>query len=408
MRILLVANVFPPVIGGSASVYKSICEHLGSDVMVVAPKQSHTTGQAIEGWRESDAQMGFPVYRVERLRAPVRTAPAVPVLGSVWRQVTEDLPIRKDVRREVHKVMQEFRPDAVCLGDLAALSWLGAELMREGMPVVQFIHGEELTVDTASRRLRQEMGAALRRLDGLIAVSSFTREQLVGLGVEPARIHLIVNGVDTARFTPGPRNSEVVAQQRLSGKKVLLTLARVEEKKGQDMVIRALPRILAVEPEAVYVIAGTGPHLDRLRELAAECGVAEAVRFAGRVADRDVVEYYRTCDIFLMPNRTLANGDTEGFGLVFLEAGACRKPVIGGRDGGVPDAVLDQQTGLLVNGNSVEEITQAVVRLLRDQPLADRLAEAGLAQAQRSDWREKSEEFRQACENARITRKASS
>src|SRR5947209_13667242 len=319
MRILLVANVFPPVIGGSANVYRNICRHLGKDVLVIAPERSHTTGETIEGWRESDARMEFAVQRVERLRAPVRPAPAVPILGSIWRQLSEDLPIRKDVRRAIRQAVEKFRPEVVCLGDLAALSWLGAELQRAGLPVVQIIHGEELTVDTESRRLRQETGEALRRLDGLIAVSSFTRDQLLGLGVEASRLHLIGNGVDTDRFTPGPGSEAVTARHGLEKKKTLLTLARVEEKKGHDMLIRALPRILAAVPEAVYVIAGTGPYLERLRELARETGVAAAVRFAGRIADEEVADYYRTCDVFAMPNRTLANGDTEGFGLVFLE-----------------------------------------------------------------------------------------
>jgi phosphatidylinositol alpha-1,6-mannosyltransferase len=401
MRTLLIANVFPPVIGGSATVYQNLCARLEGEVAAVAPKRDYQTDCIIEGWQESDSRMPFPVHRVERLRAPVRHAPAASILGSAWRLLTEDVPIRSNVRGAVRAFIQGFRPDVICLGDLSALSWLGSELQKKGLPVLQFIHGEELIVDIGSRRLRREVDYALRHVDGIVAVSSYTKDRLIATGVEPSRVHLILNGVDTTRFQPGPRSAMVEARHGLQGKKVLLTFARVLERKGHDMMIRALPQVLAVEPETVYLIAGSGPDEGRLRDLAQENGVTDHVRFAGVVPDAEAADYYRTCDIFAMPNRKLRNGDTEGFGLVFLEAGACGRPVIGGRDGGVPDAVAHNQTGLLVDGNSVDEIAQAAIRLLRDPALASAFGAAGLERARRSDWRYKAEEFRHACEQAR-------
>jgi phosphatidyl-myo-inositol dimannoside synthase len=121
------------------------------------------------------------------------------------------------------------------------------------------------------------------------------------------------------------------------------------------------------------------------------------VIFTGEAPEAELLDYYRTADVFVMPNRTINNGDTEGFGIVFLEAGACGKPVIGGRDGGVPDAVANGETGLLVDGNSVSEIANAAIRLLSNQELCATLGRAGLERARCCSWDRKAEEFHRLC-----------
>ena len=116
------------------------------------------------------------------------------------------------------------------------------------------------------------------------------------------------------------------------------------------MIVRALPAIRQAVPDVVYLIVGEGSYGDTLRKLVVDLRLEDAVIFTGAVSDAEAVEFYRTCDVYVMPNRATEDGDTEGFGLVFLEAGACGKPVIGGRAGGVPDAITHEVTGLLVEG----------------------------------------------------------
>ncbi len=147
--------------------------------------------------------------------------------------------------------------------------------------------------------------------------------------------------------------------------------------------------------------------VDRLIELVAgfrgrwalvsELRLESTVLFTGGVSDDDVLAYYQTCDVYAMPNRTTATGDTEGFGLVFLEAGACGKAVIGGKAGGVPDAIRNGETGFLVDGTSVEAIAGACIKLLDDHELRDRFGANGLEHARQNDWSGKTQEFLALC-----------
>jgi phosphatidylinositol alpha-1,6-mannosyltransferase len=159
---------------------------------------------------------------------------------------------------------------------------------------------------------------------------------------------------------------------------VILTVGNLVERKGHDMVIRSLPAVCQRVPEATYLIVGTGPFKERLDELAAELGVRDRVIFAGRVPDDELPDLYAMCDVFAMPSRTLlASHDVEGFGLVYLEAGACAKPVVAGRSGGIEDAVVDGFTGLVVDPSDVRDIGQALIRLLTDSELRGRLGQQG-------------------------------
>ncbi|WP_025321618.1 glycosyltransferase family 4 protein [Deferrisoma camini] len=397
MRALFIASYFPPIAGGSAVVYENLCRHLGDAAAVLAPWRYYMDGREVEGWREADRAQPFPVRRVELLRPVVKPAPRH-ALQSAWRLLTEDLPLRRRVLREALRAVDAHGADVVVLGELVALSWLGPALRRRrGVAIVHYIHGEEVTTRPTSRLYGRHAFRHLRQAEAVVAVSSFTRDELVRRGVPAERIHVITNGVDLKRFTPGPKDPEIVERHGLQGKKVLLTVARIEERKGHDKVIEALPAIAEKVPKVVYLIVGKGGYRPRLEELAREHGVADRVVFTGLVPWDDLPRYYRTCDVFVMPNRTLPNGDTEGFGLVFLEANACGKPVIGGRAGGVPDAVVHGETGLLVDGASAQEVGRAVLRLLLDPELRLRMANSGLSRAREFSWAHKGDEFSGVC-----------
>jgi phosphatidylinositol alpha-1,6-mannosyltransferase len=200
---------------------------------------------------------------------------------------------------------------------------------------------------------------------------------LENLGAQPEKIHVIYPGVDTEALHA---NHEMVLAVRrrhhLEESPVLLTMGRLQRRKGQDMVIRALPRILQKFPTVKYVIAGTGEETSSLQQLAHDVGVSEKVIFAGYVPDSEQGAYYAACDVFIMPNRQIGP-DIEGFGMVFLEAGAAGKPVIGGRSGGTGEAILEGETGLRVDGTNEEEIAAAVIALLSDPQRARAMGECG-------------------------------
>jgi phosphatidylinositol alpha-1,6-mannosyltransferase len=249
-----------------------------------------------------------------------------------------------------------------------------------GCRMICVAHGLEVT-RSMPRLKRQWLIRTLSRCYSIVAVSAFTRDSLVNrFHLDPSGILVLPNGVDSDRFRSGLDASEIRRRHGLDGKRIILTLARVVERKGHDQVIRAMPRILEVIPTAMYLIAGPeqGSFSDRLRDLAEKLGVGPAVVFAGSLSLSDVPLYYNACDVYVMPSRELAKaGDTEGFGITFLEANACGKPVVGGRSGGVADALEDGVTGSLVDPSDPEEVAYQLIRLLSDADLAQRMGRAG-------------------------------
>ncbi len=255
-------------------------------------------------------------------------------------------------------------------------AWAVARLTRR--PLVIYAHGEELTGWGRGGKYRL-MVFLLRRADAVIANSDFTRDVLLGMGVNEGSIRLIYPGVDTSRFRPGLPVADLRARLKLAERSLLLlSVGRLQRRKGFDQVIRALPALLGEGLNVYYAIIGIGEDAAYLRGLAAELGVDERVHLLGQVPADELPRWYNACDVFVMPNRDI-EGDTEGFGMVYIEAAACGKPAVAGRTGGTGSAVLDEVTGLRVDGTQVNEIASALRRLLADLALRDRLGQAGLA-----------------------------
>lgn len=221
----------------------------------------------------------------------------------------------------------------------------------------------------------------LKSAEKVISISNFTRERLLSLGIKKSRIEVIPPPVDTGRFNPNVDIESPRAKLGLGGKKVLLTVARMdsdERYKGHDCVINVLPDVLGRYPQTVYLIVGGGDDKERLRELARDRGVGESVIFLGNVPYGELPAYYCLCDVFVMPSREIhtVNGvRAEGFGIVFLEAGASGKPVIGGRSGGIPDAVVNGVTGILVDPKDPLKLRDAMVVLLGNDDLRKRMGD---------------------------------
>ncbi len=255
-----------------------------------------------------------------------------------------------------------------------------------GVPYVVYVHGEELT--TLGRR--SLAGWAIRRVVGragaVFVNSRFTWGQARAFGVPEARLRLVRPGVDVARFRPTD-GSWLRARYSAPGQAVLLTVGRLVPRKGQDTVIRILPRLSQHGPVA-YWIAGEGTEAERrrLEQLAREHGVLDRVRFLGAVPDQHMPALYSACDVFVMLNRTTPDGDVEGFGMVFLEAGACGKPVVGGASGGAVEAVRQGVTGYLVPEGDEDAAVRALRVLLEAPELRERMGEAGRRFAARHSW----------------------
>ena len=362
MRSLLLSLSFPPRVGGREAYLHSIFSRLPSDeVVVLTPHEEGDVGY------DRQSKMRIVRIRQERLywflhgrRKRLR-----------WFISLAGLCLRERVG-VVHCGV--VLPDGMS-------GWLLKRVL--GWPYIVYTYAKEITEPPSMERLYGDRRRALVEADRVVTISRHTRQELVRLGVDPARIVVVYPGVDADRFRPDlEAGRRVRALYDLGERPVLLTVARLVPRKGHDRVLEALPLILQRVPEAVYVIVGSGPDEERLRGLAHAHGVAERVIFAVTVSDEDLPAYYNGADLLVMPNRE-EGGDVEGFGIVFLEANGCGKPVIGGRSGGAVDAIADGESGYLVDPYSPQAIAEAVMRLLTDPVLARRMGEAGRERAQR-------------------------
>jgi glycosyltransferase involved in cell wall biosynthesis len=400
VRCLLIASTFPPIHGGSAVVYDNLCQFMpAGSIRVLTAKKNYLNNAPVAGWQEHDAAANYPVDRTDFLRPPVLPPPAN-VLVSAWRLVFKDFPLHAKALLAAARIVREHRINVVCIGELVAGSWLGMALRKlYRVKVIVYVHGEEITTVTGGRLSGNKRKDYLHAADKIVAVSSFTCDALTSImDVKSESIVLIQNGVDTERFTPGPINPGLVAKHKLADKKVVVTVGRMVARKGVDKAVLAIGKLLRHRQDLHYLILGDGELRPEVERIIASEGLGEHVTLVGKVSDSELVDYLRLSDLFLMPNRTMPDGDTEGFGLVFREANACRKPVIGGRAGGVVEAVQENHSGLLVDGNDIDAIATAVERVLDDDALAERLSDGGLQLALDNNTAAVARQFLKTCE----------
>ena len=263
------------------------------------------------------------------------------------------------------------------------------------VPYVVAMHGHETPAALGLRPIQKDY--ALRRADRLLCASRHARDRMAEQGAPLDRMAVIPGGVDPEAFRPTHGGRGVRDRYHLNGHRMVLTLGRLVERRGVDRVISAMERVLKGAPDTVYVVAGRGPYEAELRRQAqAPPGLRGHVLFAGPASDRERVDFYNACDVFAMPCRELADGDVEGFGTAFLEANACGKPVVAGRSGVAPDAVVDGYNGLLVDPWDAEDVAYGLTMLLTDRDYAQRLGENGLRRVREElSWEKVAERVRE-------------
>ena len=349
-RTLVVTNDFPPRNGGIQSYLHALATRLPEDDLVVyAP--------AWEGAREFDAAQPFPVVRhPSSLMLPV---PAV--------------------ARRAKEIMRAEACDTVWFGAAAPLALLAPALRRAGAArVIASTHGHEVgwSMLPAARQALHRIGSTT---DAVTFVSRYTRSRFAAAFGRMAALEHLPSGVDTEQFQPDfAARKEIRTRHGLGDRPTVVCVSRLWPRKGQDMLINALPAIRKRVPEAALLLVGGGPYEGRLRALATQLGVAEHVVFTGRVPWEELPAHYVAGDVFAMPCRTHGRGlDVEGLGIVYLEASASGLPVVAGDSGGAPETVLDGVTGHVVDGRDVGGIATRIGDLLADPTWATEMGEAG-------------------------------
>ena len=249
-------------------------------------------------------------------------------------------------------------------------------VVAHGLEVTRLKEGKELT----------SFKNVVNVSDLILCVSKYTKNEIIDRvdGIETNHIKFLPNGVDINRFFPAEKTAGFLNRYNIpKNSNIILTLARIIRRKGHDTVIKCLPRLIKKFPNIQYVIAG--PHrkkdnyLDELKLLAKELSVENHIVFVDYIPDSDLNEIYTRSQVYVMVSRTYNDiGDSEGFGITFLEANACGCPVIGSTEGGIPDAVENNKNGLLVPADDIKSLTKAIEKFLEDQSFRRKIIDQGI------------------------------
>jgi len=368
---LLVSVDFPPHTDGVSTISRELSIQIaeaGKKMFVIGPKD--------KGDKEFDARYPYQAFRVPGYHWGYLRA--IPILFCMLFVV---------FRYGIKKIF------AMNIAYGGLLSWLLSFVKR--LDYVIFAYGYEFEKVKRHSLARWLYLRIYGRAKAIICCSRAVRERLISFGAEAYKIKVLYPAVDFGRYYPSDVPRKYLEEKGLWGRKILLTTGRLVERKGHDQVIRALPEIIKCFPDVLYCISGIGPNEENLRKITRESGVVDYVRFLGRLPEKELLYLYNACALFIMPSREIEReGHIEGFGIVFLEANACGKPVIGGRSGGVLEAIQEGETGLLVNPDSCLEIAEKVVFLLSKPDEAKKMGSRGL------DWVRKNFNWKQyVCES---------
>lgn len=361
LPLLMITELFLPTKGGTAVSFDDDFRRLGG-------KSVHIVTAAVPGDAEFDRQHPNTIHRLVLERRE-------------WLRPESLLMYVRLFGRSL-RLMLSNRFAAVLAGRALPEGIVALAVSRlRRCKVMIYAHGEELTGWGRGRKFRT-MCFALRHADHVLANSDFTRDTLVSLiGVRPERVVITYPTVDVERFRPDLDFDDLRASiGLLPTQPLVLSVGRLQRRKGFDQVVRALPGVVRRGLDAHYAIVGIGDDRDYLEGLAKKHGVAERLHLLGHVDPADLPRWYNACSVFAMPNRDI-EGDTEGFGLVFIEANACARPVIAGRAGGTGSAVEEGLNGLRIDGEDLLAVEDAIAHLLSHPDEARRMGDAGRGRA---------------------------
>ncbi|MEY3185901.1 MAG: hypothetical protein RLZZ581_191 [Actinomycetota bacterium] len=370
--ILLVTNDFGPRAGGIESFVIGLLERIPAGEVIV-----YTSFQPEH---ESYDQKWMKDYQVQVIRDKSKILLPTP-----------------RVIRELQAVVRRNSITKVWFGAAAPLGVSSRWLRKAGVKqIVALTHGHEVwwsKIWPFSWGI-SEIG---KQVDYVTYLGAFTKAALSAQIKDSSKLIRIAPGIDTNHFSPRD-SSDLREKHGLANRPTVISVGRLVHRKGQDRLIEALPKVLESIPDAALVLVGEGPYRKQLDALVKKYDLGNHVFFIGRINFAELPSYICMGDVFAMPSRSRLFGlEVEGLGIVYLEASSCGLPVIGGASGGAPDAVLDGETGYVVDGNDLNAISSQIVKLLGDAKLRQRMGERGREWAIESwRWEIWSQEFNKA------------
>ncbi|MEK6590554.1 MAG: glycosyltransferase family 4 protein [Nitrospinota bacterium] len=366
MKSLMISSDFPPISGGQSKFLFNLWCNLNPDeIIILAPR--------IEGCEVIDNKLPFTIIRLNIPLCDGLLIKSIKTLILLFHTI---------------KLILLKKIDRIHCGQVLSAGFVGYIchiLFRK--PYFPYVHGADFLEFTTPfhsfkrRGLRWGkilLNLILKNASLIIANSSFTKNALIDFGIPEEKVKVINPPVDYKRFEVVRDAEGLKENYGLRGKKVMLTVGRLVERKGHDYVIKAMPEIIKEIPEIHYLIVGDGPYKNELEILSERLNVRDFITFTGFIPDENLSSYYTICDFFIMVSREIKErGDIEGFGIVYLEANAAKKPVIAGRSGGIGDAVEDGVNGILVNPTDSGNIAKAIIKLMKDDGMRTKLGMIG-------------------------------
>ena len=354
-KILCITNDFGPRAGGIETFVIGLIERMPTNSVIVYTSAQGDTQDYDRNWSDK--------FGVEVIRDRSK------ILLPTFR-----------VARAVNKLVKNRKIEKAFFGAAAPLGIMARGLRRNGVKkIVALTHGHEVWWAKL-----WPFSAAIKfignNVDHLTYLGEFTKSEISKALNDKATdaMRKVAPGIDTEHFAPNPESAQLRKELGLSEKQVIVSVGRLVHRKGQDFLIKALPEILKVHPNAHVLMVGEGPYREHLQKLTFDLDVANYITFIGRIQYKELPRFICAGDIFAMPSRSrLAGLEVEGLGIVYLEASSCGLPVIAGKSGGAPDAVHEGMTGFAVDGTSVKDISQAINNLLADPAKARAMGEAG-------------------------------
>lgn len=371
-KILLVTNDLGPRAGGIETFILGLLDQLdGSQIVIYTASQSESAD--------------FDKRLTEKTGVLIVRDKSSILLPTPW------------VNRRVRAIALRYESEVIWFGAAMPLAWMSGLLKRAGAKrIVAITHGHEVWWAKLPP-FKQIFAQSTKSIDVLTFLGEFTRSAMAPVVRAPCQMVQIAPGISIEHFSPGAKSQRLIDELKLEGKQILVSVGRLVHRKGQDKLLEALPEILLTHPDIVLLFIGVGPRQKKLDQLVRAHDLSHYVRFVGRVTYDKLPEYFRLGDLFVMPSRSrLAGLEVEGLGIVYLEASACAIPVLAGASGGAPDAVIQGETGVVVDGSRVGEIARAVNELLDHPAQMAELGKAGRAWTQeRWSWQIWGERFRE-------------
>ena len=368
-KVLVLTENFPPLSGGSGRWFWELYSRL--------PKEQYLIlADDIQGASEFDKTHQFNILRMS-LTSSEWGLKSISGLKFYWR-----------VFRQIRKVIKQHQITHIHCGRViheGVTAWI-LKLIT-GTPYLCYVHGEDVETAATSGEHNLMVKQVCKHAEILICNSHNSANIVKRLNYAgDDKIHVLHPGVDASLFVPAAADNAFKQHMGWQGRKVIITVGRLQARKGQDMMIRATALLKQQFPEILYGVIGRGECLESLQALTEELGLNDHVQFLTDVTDEQMIQCYQQSDVFILPNRTIGN-DIEGFGMVLVEAQSCGIPVIAGDSGGTKETMLINQSGFVIDCTQANSIAMTIAQLLADPEGSNKMGEIGRKHVESElDW----------------------